>query len=237
MKISSPIYQLKRRAKLQSRGKKLKLNEALDQIAFEEGFQSWSHLAHTYSKATPAKTVLRQMKSGDMVIIAARPGQGKTLLGLELAALAAGIGRAAYVFTLEYSEKAVWDQLRQLGLTAAEQISTITVDTSDDICASYIANRVADGAEKSVVVIDYLQVLDQKRSSPPLKEQVRELRKFATETGSILIITSQIDRSFDATVNCLPSIDDIRLPNHADLSSFDMRCFLQDGEIHIDTPV
>jgi len=38
-----------------------------------------------------------------MVLIGARPGHGKTLLGLELAALAELIDRTGYFFTLDYN--------------------------------------------------------------------------------------------------------------------------------------
>src|SRR5579862_7868029 len=39
MKLSAPIYHLKRKARLLSREKKIPLHEALDRIAIEEGFR------------------------------------------------------------------------------------------------------------------------------------------------------------------------------------------------------
>ena len=45
MKLSAPIYQLKRRAKLLSRTDTIPLHQALDRIAQEEGFTAWSLLA------------------------------------------------------------------------------------------------------------------------------------------------------------------------------------------------
>lgn len=44
MKISAPIKKLKRNAKLRSRSTGQPLHAALDQVASEEGFKSWSHL-------------------------------------------------------------------------------------------------------------------------------------------------------------------------------------------------
>lgn len=88
MKLSSPIYALKRQAKLLARDNGIKLHKALNQLARKEGFRDWSHLASSYSSSTPAKDVLSQLSPGDLVLIGARPGHGKTLLGLELAALA-----------------------------------------------------------------------------------------------------------------------------------------------------
>ena len=234
MRLSSPIYKLKRQAKLLARDNDIRLHEALNQIAIKEGFTNWSHLASEYSDETPAKEILRQIRSGDMVLIGARPGHGKTLLGLELTALATKINRTGYVFTLDYNETDVWDRFEQLGIDPKGLERPVVVDTSDNICAAHIIESLGSAPEHALVVIDYLQLLDQKRSNPPLDEQVRALKKFATERGSIVIMISQIDRTFELSANNLPSVDDIRMPNPVELSLFDKRCFLHDGEIQIE---
>lgn len=43
MRLSSPIYKLKRQAKLLARDNDIRLHEALNQIATKEGFKDWSH--------------------------------------------------------------------------------------------------------------------------------------------------------------------------------------------------
>ena len=45
MKLSAPLYHLKRQAKLLSRAEKIPLHEALNRIAEREGFSGWSLLA------------------------------------------------------------------------------------------------------------------------------------------------------------------------------------------------
>jgi hypothetical protein len=45
MKLSAPIYHLKRKAKLLSPEENIPLHEALDRIASQEGFGGWSLLA------------------------------------------------------------------------------------------------------------------------------------------------------------------------------------------------
>lgn len=234
MRLSSPIYKLKRQAKLLTRDTNIRLHEALNQIARKEGFKDWSHLASNYSKATPAREIMNQIGSGDMVLIGARPGHGKTLLGLELAALAESANRKGYVFTFEYNETDVWDQLEKLGFDAKGFDRPVVVDTSDNICAAHIIERLSAADNNALVVVDYLQLLDQKRDNPPLEEQVRSLKKFATEKGAIIVVMSQIDRAFDLSDDDMPSMDDIRLPNPVDLSLFDKRCFLNDGDIQIE---
>lgn len=234
MKLSSPIYKLKRQAKLLARDNNIRLHEALNQIATKEGFKDWSHLASNYSEATPAEKIIRQMSSGDMVLIGARPGHGKTLLGLELIALAEKISRTGYVFTLHYNETDVWDRFEKLGFNPKESNGRVFVDTSDNICAAHIIERLKKTLVEALIVVDYLQLLDQKRSNPPLDEQVRALKTFATERGAIVVMISQIDRAFELSSIGLPSIDDIRLPNPVDLLLFDKKCFLHDGEIQIE---
>lgn len=234
MKLSSPIYKLKRQAKLLTRDTDIRLHEALNQIAKKEGFKDWSHLASNYSQTTPVKEVMNQIGSGDMVLIGARPGHGKTLLGLELAALAEKANRTGYVFTFEYNETDVRDQFEKLGFDPKGFDQPVVIDTSDNICAAHIIERLSTGEDKALVVVDYLQLLDQKRNNPPLEEQVRALKKFATEKGAIIVVMSQIDRAFDLSDDDMPSMDDIRLPNPVDLSLFDKRCFLNDGDIQIE---
>lgn len=234
MRLSSPIYKLKRRAKLLARDTNIRLHEALNQIAAKEGYKDWSHLASSYAKATPAKDIMRVIGSGDMVLIGARPGHGKTLLALELAALSEKFNRSGYVFTLDYNEMDVWDRIEELGLNPKGSAHRIVVDTSDDICAGYIIGRLSNSAEDALIVVDYMQLLDQRRRNPPLDDQVRALKTFATKQGAIVLVLSQIDRAFELSSNCLPSINDIRLPNPVDLSLFDKRCFLHDGEVQME---
>ena len=49
MKLSAPIYHLKRKAKLLSRQKKIPLHEALDRIAVEAARRWWSAVSGTGS--------------------------------------------------------------------------------------------------------------------------------------------------------------------------------------------
>ena len=235
MRFSSPIYTLKRQAKLLARDKDIRLHEALNRIAIKEGFRDWSHLASSYAKATPANDIMRQLRPSDMVLIAARPGHGKTLLGLELSVLAGKSNRTGYVFSLDYNETDVWDRFKRLGFSATEHDRPVVIDTSDDICAAHIIERLGHTSNHAVVVVDYLQILDQKRSNPPLEEQVRELKKFAIESGVIVAMISQIDRAFELSSSDMPSVEDVRLPNPVDLSLFDKRCFLNCGQVRIET--
>jgi replicative DNA helicase len=230
MKLSAPIYQLKRRAKLMARTDTIPLHQALDRIAQEEGFTAWSLLASQYETSAPS--MLSQLTDGDLVVIAARPGHGKTLLGLQLLLDAVREGRKATFFTLEYTQEQTMQRI--LALPEGEMLGDrIEIVTSDDISAEYITRHLAGAPRGTVGVIDYLQILDQQRSKPPLLEQMQALKAFARNTGTVLAFISQIDRAFEAEGKALPDLGDIRLPNRLDLWLFDKACFLHNREIQL----
>jgi replicative DNA helicase len=114
------------------------------------------------------------LKPGELLLLGARPGQGKTLMGLRLAAQAAIQGNRAIFFTLEYTEQQVRDRLRRIGIGSLEQF--LEIDCSDAINAGYVTAKLAVAPSGTLVVIDYLQLLDQKRDEPPLTDQVGNLR-------------------------------------------------------------
>lgn len=231
MKLSAPLYHLKRTAKVLSRHEGIPLHAALDRIAAEEGFKAWSLLAAKAAAAAPASKLLARLRPGDLVLVGARPGHGKTLMSLELAVAAMKAGHRAAFFTLEYREKDVWGHLRDLGVDRTRFQELFDLDCSDAISADYIEKKMAAAPRGSVVVVDYLQLLDQRRENPALMTQVRALKSFARERGLIVVFISQIDRSYDPLTKPCPDLEDVRLPNPLDLQLFDKTCFLNNGEV------
>lgn len=233
MRLSTPIYVLKREAKALARQRGIALHAALDELAANRGYRNWSHLASS-SAPRPADRILRELRAGDMVLLGARPGHGKTLLGLELACAAARTGRRAFFFTLDFDESEVLKRLQALGIDPKADGRPLVIDTSDDICADHIIDRLGTQAAEAFVVIDYLQVLDQKRTNPDVGAQMLRLRAHARESGAILIAISQIDRRFDSERGVLPGLSDVRLPNPLDLALFDGSCFINEGQIRFE---
>ncbi|WP_439409855.1 DNA helicase [Bradyrhizobium sp. DASA03076] len=231
MKLSAPIYRLKRKAKRLSREQGIPLHDALDRIATTEGFSAWSLLAAKAAATTPAIRLFPQVQPGDLVLVGARPGQGKTLMSLELAVEAMKSGHRAAFFSLEYTEKDVLDRLRAIGVEPVQFDKLFEVDCSDAISADHVVKQMATAPRGTVVVIDYLQLLDQRRENPDLTVQVRALKSFARDEGLIVIFISQIDRSYDPMVKPCPDISDVRLPNPLDLKLFDKTCFINNSEI------
>ncbi|SCB37208.1 AAA domain-containing protein [Bradyrhizobium shewense] len=231
MRLSAPIYHLKRKAKRLSREEGIPLHDALDRIATTEGFSAWSMLVAKAAAITPANRLFPQFRPGDLVLVGARPGQGKTLMSLELAVEAMRSGHRAAFFSLEYTEKDVLERFQAIGVNPAQFHELFAVDCSDAINADYVVKEMAAAPRGTFVVIDYLQLLDQRRENPDLSVQVRALKSFARDKGLIVVFVSQIDRSYDPAVKPCPDLGDVRLPNPLDLKLFDKTCFLNNSEV------
>jgi predicted ATP-dependent serine protease len=231
MRLSVPIHTLKRRAKLLARSEKIRLHKAQDRIAREEGFSAWSALSARSSTNPASSALLPWLAEGDMLLLGARQGQGKTLMGLQLLVDAARDGRRAVFFTLEYTDQEVMQRIPLLDRGDVSHAPQIV--TSGDISADFIVRYLYGSPRGTVAVIDYLQILDQQRSKPSLSEQMQMLNAFAKESGVILGFISQIDRSFDPECDPLPDLDDVRLPNPIPAGIFSKACFLHAGEARL----
>ncbi|HVE57477.1 MAG TPA: DNA helicase [Pyrinomonadaceae bacterium] len=185
------------------------------------------------SKMKDAGALLAHLSPGDLVILGARMGHGKTQLSLALTVEAMKSGRQGVFFTLEYSANDVFNLFKSIGEDPADFHDKFQFDTSDNISAGYIMSKLSTVPEGTVVVIDYLQLLDQKRENPELMQQVGALKSFANERGIIMVFLSQIDRSYDPMAKVCPSLDDVRLPNQLDLKLFNKACFLNAGQLRV----
>ncbi|MCB2077575.1 MAG: hypothetical protein KDE55_07740 [Novosphingobium sp.] len=239
MKPIIPVHRLRRQARLISRKQGLPLHAALDRIAAGEGFRNWSHMVAKFSSAGGGKyavagnapQVYARLAPGELVLLGARPGEGKTLMGLGLVAEAVKAGHRGAFFTLEYTERDVLEQLKKIGFELASLSPAFQLDCSDMIHGEHVARALGRPPRGTLAIVDYLQLLDQRRENPPLNEQVRILKRFARENGATLVMLSQIDRSYDPSVKPFPDIADIRLPNPLNLTLFDKMCFLSHGEV------
>ena len=234
MKLSAPVHVLKRKAKELKRSRQITLTEALDRIAREEGFASWSLLQSRVNAFVPKTTddVLDNLFPGDVMLIGARPGLGKTTLALQLLLRAIKQDRTCFFFTLEFTQQELMAKLSRLDETYDQHNSLLKLDFSDEISSSYIITQTRDIIQEgSLVAVDYLQLLDQQRSKPALQNQIEEVKMYARETNSIFIFISQIDRAFEQKGHARPSLGDVRLPNPLDLGLFNKSMFAHDDQM------
>lgn len=234
MKLTAPIFRLKRQSRLLARAEGVPLHEAQDRIAQDEGFQRWSQLAAHHAKAGLTKNILNKLVAGDLVLFGARRGQGKTALAFELVAEAIKSGRRSVYFSLDETNEDLRERSRAVGIATDTSPDIFTHDTSEDISAPYIIEKVENPERGTLIVIDYLQLLDQQRHKPDVSDQVAALSAFAQSTGAIIIFISQIDRTFESSDKAVPDLEDVRLPNPVDLGLFTKTCFFNDGEIRFE---
>lgn len=233
MKLSAPIFRLKKQARALSRAENIPLHEALNRIAKHEGFESWSLLSARMRPGLTASRLLDQFSPGDLILLAARPNQGKTVLGLSLIAEAARQDIPCTFFSLYLTEKDTRHHLRELDVNHAISGGLVTIDTSDEISAPYIIEQTEHGPSGTLIVIDYLQILDQRRDTPMLDDQLKMLKAFGKKSGAIIVLLSQVNRRYDLTSKRLPDLSDIHLPNPVDLEIFSKTCFLNKGAIEL----
>lgn len=233
MKLSAPIHKLKRDARRLSRQDAVPLMTALDCVASQEGYASWSLLAARHAALSPAQKLYAQLAAGELVLLAARPGQGKTLMAFALAAEATRAGHNATIFTLEDTPEQVRERLRSVGYEHTMPGGGLSFDCSDAICADYIVAQMQAAAPGDLVVVDYLQLLDQRRNTPPLAEQVATLHAFAGARGVIVVFVAQVIRAYEDTGRRFPELADLRLPNPIDVSLFSRAGFLANSQLRI----
>jgi hypothetical protein len=119
------------------------LHLALDRVAIGEGFGTWSLLAAKSAETLSADGLLARLESGDLLLIGARPGHGKTLLSLQLAVEAMKAGRPAVFFTLEYTARDVLGRFRVLGVDPGQFEALFSFDDSEAISADHIMRALA----------------------------------------------------------------------------------------------
>src|SRR3546814_19882620 len=115
MKFPAPIFRPKRQAKRLSRETNAPWHASLDAVAKREGYRGWRHLASSSSHDRSAPKLLAHFVAGDLVLLGARPGHGKTLLGLELAVQAARTGPRRFFFSLEETASSISHRLPRPG--------------------------------------------------------------------------------------------------------------------------
>ena len=231
MKLSASIHHLKRQAKSVAKEKSIPLHAALDQIAQGEGYNSWSLLISRVGVISEPAKFAASLRPGNFVLLGARPAKGKTRFGLELAERNLELKRRAYFFTLEFHDKQVDSYLKQGNEDRPFSCDALHVDTSDEICAEHIIDVTKNAVAGDMIVVDYMQILDQRRTSPPLQDQLTSLHAHTTDNGLVTVLISQIDRSFEQSGREVPELADVRLPNPVDLTLFNRQCFLTDEKV------
>lgn len=180
------------------------------------------------------------LRSGQMVVIGARPGVGKTSLCLNLATNMARNGTTVAMFSLEMSREEIAQRLLStrsgIALTdirsaniRAEEWQTvidsiselrelpIMVDDAPGTTVTEIhakARRMLRGVEDAVVIIDYLQLMSggsrTDSRATAVGEMSRGIKVMAKELGVPVIALSQLNREVEGRNGKRPQLSDLR---------------------------
>lgn len=84
-----------------------------------------------------------RLQPGDLMLLGARPGHGKTLMGLEFAVEAMKSGNHSMFFSLDYTEKDMSSRFGAIGVERSQFNDLFEFDGSDAISAGYIIKRMS----------------------------------------------------------------------------------------------
>ena len=185
-------------------------------------------LSETGGALTGAKTgfsgldrVLIQLGKGDLVIVGARPGMGKTSFAMNIAVNVAKTKKAVAIFSLEMSGEQLvsrilssealidsralrtgqlkpedWDNLA--GVTSSLSGCDIYIDDTSAITSTEMRSKLRRISNLGLVVIDYIGLMQTTSKSDNRAQQVgeisRDLKIMAKDLGVPIICCAQLNR-------------------------------------------
>lgn len=181
---------------------------------------------------------LAGLQPANLVVIAGRPGMGKSSLALNIATNAASTGEPIAIFSLEMSKEEIVQRILssvgkvdsmklrsgQLGplwqkvVDAAGKMykAPIYIDDSPVVTVTDIrakARRLKRRRGLSLVVVDYLQLMQastRENRQQEISEITRNLKNLARELEVPIIAVSQLNRSLEAREDKRPRLSDLR---------------------------
>ena len=184
--------------------------------------------------------ILSGMRGGDLLVLAARPGVGKTSFALNVAVNAAKTGVAVAFFSLEMPadqliqrimctearidlrkmrsgemNQADWQQMAR----ACQDLSQLNFSIDDSSSLSIMelrakARRQLHGCEEGLIVVDYLQLMESHSNKKDRHLEVAEfsrgLKMLAKELNVPIIALSQLSRNVESRTGKRPQLSDLR---------------------------
>jgi len=184
--------------------------------------------------------VIMGLNKSDLIILAARPGMGKTAFALNLACNVAKAGKKVAVFSLEMSNEQLVERLiASEGLVSSEHLHTgkiaddewgkmavaaqklspmpLYLDDTAGIHIGEMKAKLRRLKDVSLVVIDYLQLMtggDGTRRNENRVQEVsdmtRSLKIMAKEFNIPIIVLSQLSRGPESRSDRRPMLSDLR---------------------------
>lgn len=187
---------------------------------------------------TGVDRVTTGLNRSDLLVLAARPGMGKTAFALNLAMNVARQGKKVAIFSLEMSNEQLVerllsseafipsDRMRKGQLTsddwvnlavASQAISKMPIylDDTAGITIGDMKSKLRRLRDVSFVVIDYLQLMQSgtRRSDnrvQEVSEMTRSLKIMAKEFSIPVLVLSQLSRGPESRTDKRPMLSDLR---------------------------
>ena len=178
------------------------------------------------------------MGQGDMVLVGARPGIGKTSFTMNIATRAArNSGKTVCVFSLEMSaeqlvmrmisnEAKIDNTVLRSGRLAEENWNSlaiaantlsqcdILIDDTAGMSVTMMKSRLRKVKNLGLVVIDYLQLMQSESHSDNRAQEVGEISRgiklMAKEFGVPVLTCAQLNRAVEARKDGYPQLSDLR---------------------------
>jgi len=161
-------------------------------------------------------------QSGDLVVIAAPPGMGKTAFMLSIAQnITKDYGYSVALFSLEMSKRQLWKRM----ILSEHDMPKFIIDTPAisvwEVWA-YCRN-LAKGQKTNIAFIDYLQLMTDANQEQEIPMVLEQLKAMAKNCNIPVIVFSQLSRNmYDR--NTRPQLKDLPemqiIANHADIMAF-----------------
>lgn len=180
------------------------------------------------------------LEPGQLVVIGARPGEGKSVIGMNIVVHVARLHGPVVVYSLEMRKDAlarrciasharvdsrplrtgqiVNDQWRKIG-DAASQLAELPVhiDDSSSIAVANMlsrARRQARDRKLMMVMVDYLQLIKPAPGAEGRTQEVgqiaRDLKNMARQLDCVVLALAQLNRDVDKRANRIPTMADLR---------------------------
>jgi len=214
------------------------INEAYDRLGKLSGPDREKYIG-ARTGFSSLDTVTSGLNKSDLIIIAARPGMGKTSFAMNIATNVAkhSSGKEVVVFSLEMSreqlatrllstESKIDSQTLRNGslpnedwiklATNAGYLSTlpIYIDDTGGITVQQMKAKLRRTKNLGLVIIDYLQLMDSTSKSDNrvvvVSEITRQVKLMAKELDVPVILLSQLSRNPDQRTDKKPQLSDLR---------------------------
>lgn len=184
--------------------------------------------------------MLGGLKKTDLVVLAARPGMGKTAFALNVAENAAMAGHSVLVFSMEMSKEQLGQRMLAMSArvdmehikngtieddewfsidTAQEKFESVNLNIDDTAQISILemknkCRRLKEKSGLDLVVIDYLQLMSLGYGGDNRTNEIsaitRSIKILAKELDVCVILLSQLSRASEQRKDHRPMLSDLR---------------------------